>query len=107
MGCLGCMWVLITVMSPRIGLVFLWLLTDFVQRAFATWPLQPWIWMILGILFLPWTTLFFMLVTVPFGAISLWGWLFVLLGLAMDISSYGQAYRDKDQAMGMVGQAKP
>jgi len=80
-------------LSPRLGIVILWAFTNYVTRAFDTW-----LWPLLGVVFLPWTTLFYILVAAPTGSITFWGWLMVGLGLISDLSAHAQAYTNRDQA---------
>jgi hypothetical protein len=79
--------------SPRLGIIVLWAFTNYVSRSFDTW-----IWPLLGLIFLPWTTLLYILVAAPAGGISFWGWLFVALGLVMDIGSHINSYANRGQA---------
>jgi hypothetical protein len=60
----GCLFALITLLSPRLGLLLLWLFTNYVDRAFSGWVLP-----LLGLLFAPWTTLLYVLVDVAPGPI--------------------------------------
>jgi hypothetical protein len=87
------LFLLITMLSPRLGIIILWVFTNYVSLAFNTW-----IWPLLGLVFLPWTTLFYILVAAPAGGITFWGWLFVALGLISDLSAHAQAYNSRDQA---------
>jgi putative Mn2+ efflux pump MntP len=87
----GCLFALITVLSPRLGLLLLWLFTNYVDRAFAGWLLP-----LLGLLFAPWTTLLYVLVDVAPGPIHIAGWILVGLGVMLDVSSYAQARRRTD-----------
>jgi hypothetical protein len=80
-------------LSPRLGIIFLWVFTNYVNLAFNTW-----IWPALGLVFLPWTTLFYILVAAPAGGITFWGWLIVALGLLSDIASHANAYANREQA---------
>ncbi|MBV9328717.1 MAG: hypothetical protein JO352_33825 [Chloroflexi bacterium] len=80
-------------LSPRLGIIFLWAFTDYVSRSFNTW-----IWPLLGLIFLPWTTLMYLLVAAPVGGISFWGWLFVALGLILDLSGHMNSYTSRSQA---------
>jgi len=57
-----------------------------------------WLWPLLGLIFLPWTTLIFILVAAPVGNITFWGWLMVALGVLADLSSHVQSYANRDQA---------
>jgi hypothetical protein len=82
-------------LSPRLGIIFLWAFTNYVQRSFDTW-----IWPLLGLIFLPWTTLLYILVAAPSGGVSFWGWLFVGLGLITDLASHANSYASRNQARG-------
>jgi hypothetical protein len=69
---------------PRLLLFLLWVFTNLVDRAFSGFILP-----FLGILFLPFTTLFYVLAYNPI-ANGLVGasWLWLLIGFMIDISSY-------------------
>jgi len=97
---MGCLFILIAAISPRLGVIFLWAFTNYVNVAFTNW-----IWPLLGLIFLPWTTLLYVLVAAPVGGISFWGWLMVLLGLIMDISSHAQSYANRDQATALYSRS--
>jgi hypothetical protein len=90
---MGCLFLLIMMLSPRLGIIILWAFTNWVNLAFTSW-----IWPLLGLIFLPWTTLLYILVAAPAGGITFWGWLFVALGLLSDLASHAQAYASRDQA---------
>jgi hypothetical protein len=94
---MGCLFVLIAALSPRLGIILLWAFTNYVSIAFTSW-----IWPLLGLIVLPWTTLMYILVAAPAGGISFWGWLMVGLGLLMDISTHAQEYTKRDDAMAMT-----
>ena len=93
---MGCLFVLITMLSPRLGIIVLWAFTDYVSRAFDSW-----FWPLLGLIFLPWTTLLYVLVAAPAGGITFWGWFFVGLGVLLDVSAHVQAYTNRQQAMSL------
>jgi hypothetical protein len=84
----GCLFALISALSPRLGLLLLWLFTNFVDRAFAGWFLP-----LLGLLFAPFTTLFYVLVDVAPGPIHVAGWILVILGVFLDLNAYAQSAR--------------
>ena len=69
--------------GPRVALLAWWLFGDKVDLAFDTW-----IWPLLGLIFLPWTTLAYVLAWGPINEVSGAGWLVVALGLAADITTY-------------------
>ncbi len=87
MCCLGCL----GMFAPRLVFLFLWIFTDYVNRAFSTifWPL-------LGIIFLPFTTLFYVLVySVANHGPTTAGWVLVFIGFLLDLGSYSSGYRDR------------
>ncbi|MFN8475662.1 MAG: hypothetical protein U0822_26000 [Anaerolineae bacterium] len=78
----------LAIFGPRVLDVLWWLVQPARwQLAFAGWPILWWIWPVLGIIVLPWTTLMFILVA-PGGVEGL-NWLWIGLGLVADIATYG------------------
>lgn len=90
MGC--CLIALMAIFVPRITLFMVWVFTGYVSRAF-----QSFIWPLLGLFFLPYTTLAYSLVFVPGVGVVGWRWFWVALGLILDLASYsgGGASRKK------------
>jgi hypothetical protein len=81
---MGCLLALLAAISPRLALVLVWILTNLVDRAFEGFLLP-----LLGLIFLPFTTLLYVLAYRPVVGVSGWGWFFVFLGLLFDLGSYG------------------
>jgi hypothetical protein len=79
----GCLVVLLGSAFPRVALVLTWIFTDLVDRAFTGWALP-----LLGLIFLPYTTFFYVLAYAPIVGVSGIGWFFVVLGFLFDLSSY-------------------
>lgn len=77
------LFILLVLLGPRFG-NFLWWLMQPTRYALA-FPSA--IFGILGIIFVPWTTL--MYVSVYAGGITGWDWFWIIMGLLADISSYG------------------
>jgi len=96
---MGCLFLLITLLSPRLGIIVVWAFTNYVSRAFDTW-----LWPLLGLIFLPWTTLIYILVAAPAGEITFWGWLMVGLGVITDLSAHAQSYANRQQATALYQQ---
>ena len=70
--------------GPRIALVLWWLFdSDRFDLAFSTW-----VWPFLGILFLPWTTLAYLIVWSPVVGVDTWEWIIVGIGFAIDLATY-------------------
>jgi hypothetical protein len=70
-------------LGPRIAVVLWWLLGDKVDLAFDSW-----IWPLLGIIFLPWTTLAYVIAWQPGGLDGNWDVLLLVVGVALDILTY-------------------
>jgi hypothetical protein len=85
---MGCLFALVALLSPRLAIFLLWVFTNYVDRAFAGWFLP-----LLGLLFLPWTTLLYVLIDVAPGPIHVAGWIVIGLGVVLDLNAYAQSGR--------------
>jgi hypothetical protein len=92
---LGCLLVMGIAVAPRFVLVLAWIFSD-------RWPIvwgDAWIAPLLGIIFLPFTTVMYMLVWSA-GGIEGWDWLWIGLGLFIDASNYAQGAINRKQVPG-------
>jgi hypothetical protein len=85
---MGCLVVLLGGFFPRFALFLVWIFTDRVERAFDDF-LVP----LLGVLFLPLTTLVYALVYTPGPGVDGFEWLLVGMAFLVDVSSYFGARR--------------
>jgi hypothetical protein len=69
--------------GPRIALLVWWIFGDRVDAAFDSW-----IWPLLGLLLLPWTTLGYLIVWSPVVGVNGAEWIVVALGFAADVLTY-------------------
>jgi hypothetical protein len=98
---LGCLLAFSVAVAPRLVLILAWIFSD-------RWPLvweEAWIIPLLGIIFLPYTTIMYMLsVTItPAGAsIEGWDWLWIILGVFLDLSKWGQVLVNRREAQAQV-----
>jgi len=83
---MGCLLALLVLFAPRAALTIMWIFTNLVDRAFSGFILP-----LLGLIFLPYTTLFYVLAWAPGvgGGVSGWGWFFVGLGVLLDLVHSG------------------
>jgi hypothetical protein len=88
-----CLFALLATVAPRVALFLLWLFTPLVTAAFG----GVWIWPLLGLIFLPLTTLMFALAVGPLGPTSPWGWIAVLLGFVFDLRGYLDIYNNYER----------
>jgi len=81
-----CVFTILVVLGPRAGGLIWWLANP------ARWSLAfegSWLWPLLGIIFLPWTTLMYVIVF-PAGVVG-WDWLWIGLAVVSDILWYSGA----------------
>ena len=86
---MGCIAVLLALISPRLALFFTWLFSDVLEDAYEEWWLP-----LLGFFVLPWTTLAYAFMYVA-GRNDVTGFEWFIVGLAflVDISSWSQSGR--------------
>src|SRR5215207_8171390 len=82
MGC-GCVLLLLGSAFPRVALVVAWLFTDRVEIAFD----DEWLLPLAGLIFLPYTTFFYVLAYAPVAGVEGIGWFFVVLGFLLDLGN--------------------
>ena len=95
---LGCLLAFSIAVAPRLVLVLAWIFGDYWDRVWQ----GDWVWPLLGIIFLPFTTIMYMLVWTPTigggSGIEGWDWMWILLGLVMDLSKWAGLWGNKDKA---------
>lgn len=82
--------------GPRLGFLIYWLLPigrSQVARAFGS---SGWIVALLGLIFLPWTILLYVILYPIVG----WEWIVVVLAFVADIAAYTGGFRSRKQAPG-------
>jgi hypothetical protein len=79
-----CLLVLLSLITPRVVLLFVWLLTDYLQRAYHTalWP-------VLGFVFAPLTTLAYAYAINTNGQVTGGYFVLTLLAALIDLSALG------------------
>ena len=79
-----CAFLLAWGIGPRIALFFWWIFGDKPDAAISSW-----VWGLLGFLFLPWTTLMYIIAWSPVVGINgFWDVLLIVIGVLLDIASY-------------------
>jgi hypothetical protein len=96
---MGCLFAMFGGLFPRLALLVLWIARPaLVAAAFNTFLLP-----LLGIIFLPFTTLIYVIVYVPGVGLTGWGFFWVILALLLDISHWGASYTQRNQIPGVQG----
>jgi hypothetical protein len=83
---MGCLFAIFASLFPRLGVLLIWLARPVsftsVFGGFLLWP-------ILGIIFLPFTTLMYVLLWTPGIGVGPLGWLWLLLTALIDVGGWG------------------
>ena len=90
-----CLFTSLVLFGPRLGILIWWLLDP------VRWNLafQSFLWPLLGFLFLPWTTLMYVIVGV--NGLSWFDWVWLAIALMVDLGSYGGgAYGNRNRIPG-------
>ena len=90
-----CAFLVLVTLGPRFFGAVWWLIQPVRwQTAFNSWPTGLWwIWPVAGLLFVPWLTIMYVIVS-P-GGVSGFDWLWLGLAVAADVASYGTSARRK------------
>jgi hypothetical protein len=84
---------------PRLALLIVWIARPaLVGAAFNTF-----LWPLLGIIFLPFTTLIYVIVYTPGVGLTGFDWFWVILALLLDVGHWGAGYAQRDQVPGRSG----
>ncbi len=97
----GCMLGLAIAFAPRIMLILAWIFSD---RWNAVWG-SNWFWPLLGIIALPYTTVMYMLVWTAVGGISGWDWMWIIMGVMLDIMKWSQVVNNRKSVPGYPAEA--
>ena len=88
---MGCLFVLLSAFAPRLIVVFAWIARPtYFDAVFDTW-----IFPLLGLIFLPFTTLIWLLVGAPPQGVAGWDWLWVVFAVLLDLSHYANTYEQR------------
>ena len=77
----GCLLAWVAAFAPRLILILAWI---FGNRWDVVWK-GTWFWPLLGIIFAPYTTIMYVLAYTPGIGISGWDWMWIGLGVLLDI----------------------
>jgi hypothetical protein len=95
-----CLFALFAGFVPRLAALFLWLARP------AMWTAAfngSWLWPLLGVIFLPFTTLFYVILWKPTGLTG-WDWMWLFFAVLIDIMHYSSsAYSNRNQIPGYTG----
>jgi hypothetical protein len=87
----SCFVALMALVSPRLALFFIWLLSDMLSDAFDNWLIP-----VLGFFLLPWTTLAYaVMYSVGTNEVTGFEWFIVILAFVIDLGSWTSGWRSQ------------
>jgi hypothetical protein len=93
---MGCCFGIVGMAAPRFALFLIWLFTGWIGNAISSW-----VWSLVGFLFLPFTTLVYVLVDHWGDGVHGFGWFIVGLAFFADLAGYGgSGYYNKGRVAG-------
>jgi hypothetical protein len=94
---MGCLFALFAGLFPRLGVLFIWLARPALfSAAFG----GSWFWPLLGVIFLPFTTLMYVILWSPAGLVG-WDWLWLVLAFVIDLGGIGgSGFANRDRMPG-------
>jgi hypothetical protein len=93
---MGCLFALFAGVFPRLAVFIVWVARpERVDAAFSTF-----LWPLLGIIFLPFATLIYLLLYTPGRGLSGWDWFWVVLAALLDIGHWGASATQRNQIPG-------
>jgi len=90
-----CLFTILVFLGPRVAGIVWWIAQP-VRWVGAVGAFDTWLWPLLGLVFLPWATLMYVIVA-P-GGITGFDWLWIGLAIFIDIAAYsGGGYGNRDR----------
>jgi len=96
----GCLLAFAAAFAPRLVLIIMWIVGPRINAAFSSW-----IWPLLGLIFLPYTTIMFVLVWSPVTGVYGWDWVWIALGVWMDVMKWTRIAQSRKDIPGYPAQA--
>jgi hypothetical protein len=93
---LGCLLALLSAFSPRLVFLIIWI----ARPAYIDAVFDTFIFPLLGLIFLPFTTLMWVLLDAPPVGVRGWDWLWIAIAVIIDLGHYGSAYTQRGQMRG-------
>jgi hypothetical protein len=88
---MGCLFVLMAAFAPRLLVIFAWI----ARPTYFDAVFETWIFPLLGLIFLPFTTLMWLLSGAPPEGVEGLDWLWIVLALVLDLSHYGNTWEQR------------
>lgn len=93
---MGCLLALMSAFAPRLVFLIIWIARPaYVDAVFDTFILP-----LLGLIFLPFATLMWVLLDQPPIGVHGWDWFWIVIAVFLDLSHYAGAYSQRGQMPG-------
>jgi hypothetical protein len=96
---MGCLFVLLAAFAPRLIVVFAWI----ARPAYFGSVFDTWVFPLLGLIFLPFTTLMWLLVGAPPQGVTGFEWLWIVLAVLIDLSHYANTWGQRGTVQSGLG----
>jgi hypothetical protein len=97
---MGCLLALLSAFAPRLVFLIIWIARPaYIDAVFDTFILP-----LLGLIFLPFATLMWVLLDAPPAGVDGFDWVWIGVAVLLDLSHYATAYSQREQ---MPGRATP
>ena len=94
---MGCLFVLMAGFFPRFALFIIWV----ARPAKVDAAFDGWFWPLLGIIFLPFATLIYVIVYTPGVGLIGFDWFWVILAVLLDIGNWSASYTQRNKIPGV------
>jgi len=96
---MGCLLVLFSAFAPRLVVIFAWIARPaYFDAVFDTWILP-----LVGLIFLPFTTLMWLFLGAPPAEIQGFDWFWIVLAVMIDLGHYATGYTQRSNVRGGPG----
>jgi hypothetical protein len=94
-----CLTAIFLALISRVGIILWWLANPLVRNlAFENWVFPAWLWTLAGAIFLPWTTLAYLLLFQ--GGIAGFKWIVLVVAFLIDLAGHGGSYHNRRRVRG-------
>ena len=88
---MGCLLAVLGAFAPRIAFVIVWI----ARPAYVNAVFDTWIFPLLGLIFLPFTTLIYLFLGAPPLGIHGFDWMWIVLAVLLDLGHYASLYSQR------------
>ena len=98
---MGCLIALMAAFAPRLAFLLIWI----ARPAYVDAVFDTFIFPLLGLIFLPFTTLMWVILDQPAVGMHGWDWLWIVIAVFLDLSHYAGAYAERGRMPGRASTA--